>query len=82
MGSGLLKGRTDRNQDLTGIVFTEKQTISHLVHSTRDVPVRHRRGDVSIIESGMPRKQDNASVAKYTVEEELRREQKGEKLKS
>lgn len=39
------------------------------------LPVRHRRGDVSVIQSGMPGKQDNASVAKHTVEKQLRREQ-------
>lgn len=36
------------------------------------LPVRHGRGDVSVIESGMPGKQDNASVAKHTVEKQLR----------
>lgn len=39
------------------------------------LPVRHGRGDVSVIESGVPRKQDDASVAKHTVEKQLRRAQ-------
>lgn len=43
------------------------------------LPVRHGRGDVSVIESGVPRKQDDASVAKHTVEKQLRREQQGGK---
>lgn len=32
-------------------------------------PVRHGRCDVSVVEAGMPRKQDDASVAKHAVEE-------------
>lgn len=35
-------------------------------------PVGHGRGDVSVVESGVPRKQDDAPVAKHAVEEELR----------
>lgn len=35
-------------------------------------PVGHGRGDVSVVEPGVPRKQDDASVAKHAVEEELR----------
>lgn len=35
------------------------------------LPVRHGRGDVSIIEAGVPRKQDDASVAKHAVEKQL-----------
>lgn len=35
-------------------------------------PVGHGRGDVSVVESGVPRKQDDASVAKHAVEKELR----------
>lgn len=42
---------------------------------TGGLPVRHGRGDVSVIESGVPRKQDDASVAKHTVEKQLRRAQ-------
>lgn len=45
----------------------------------RGLPVRHGRGDVSVIESGMPGKQDNASVAKHTVEKQLRGAQQQEK---
>lgn len=37
------------------------------------LPVRHGGGDVSVIESGVPRKQDDASVAKHTMEKQLRR---------
>lgn len=40
---------------------------------SRGSPVGHGRGDVSVIESGVPGKQDDASVAKHAVEEELRR---------
>lgn len=35
------------------------------------LPVRHGRGDVSIIEAGVPWKQDDASVAKHAVEKQL-----------
>lgn len=43
------------------------------------LPVRHGGGDVSVIESGMPRKQDDASVTEHAVEKELRRaQQQGE----
>lgn len=41
-------------------------------------PVRHGRGDVSVVQSGMPRKQDNASVAKHAVQKQLRRAQQVE----
>lgn len=37
------------------------------------LPVRDGRGDVSVIQSSMPGKQDDASVAKHTVEKQLRR---------
>lgn len=40
------------------------------------LPVRHRWGDVSVIETGVPGKQDDASVAKYTVEKQLRTKRK------
>lgn len=39
------------------------------------LPFSHGRGDVSVIKSGVPGKQDNASVAKHTVEKQLRRAQ-------
>lgn len=39
---------------------------------SRGSPVGHGWGDVSVIESGVPRKQDDASVAKHAVEKELR----------
>lgn len=42
------------------------------------LPVGHGRGNVSVIESGVPRKQDDASVAKHTVEKQLRAQQQGE----
>lgn len=35
-------------------------------------PVRHGWRDVSVVEAGVPRKQDDASVAKHAVEEQLR----------
>lgn len=35
-------------------------------------PVRHGRCDVSVVQSGVPRKQDDASVAKHAMEEQLR----------
>lgn len=38
----------------------------------RGSPVRHGRCDVSVVESGMPRKQDDASVAKHAMEKQLR----------
>lgn len=41
----------------------------------RVAPVSHGRGDVSVVEPGVPRKQDNASVAKHAVQKELRRAQ-------
>lgn len=36
-------------------------------------PVGHGRGDVSVVKPGMPGKQDNASVAKHTVQKQLKR---------
>lgn len=36
------------------------------------LPLRHGRCDVSIVQSGMPRKQDDTSIAKDAVEKELR----------
>lgn len=38
-------------------------------------PVRHGRSDISVVEPGMPGKQDNASVAKHAVQKELWRAQ-------
>lgn len=38
---------------------------------TFTVPVRYGRSNVSVIESGVPRKQNDASVAKHTVEKQL-----------
>lgn len=34
-------------------------------------PVRSRRGDVTVVKSSMPGEQDDASVAKHTVQEQL-----------
>lgn len=43
------------------------------------LPVRHGGSDVSVIESGVPREQDDASVTEHAVEKELRRaQQQGE----
>lgn len=35
-------------------------------------PVSHGRCDISVVESGMPGKQDDASVAKHAMEKQLR----------
>ncbi len=82
-GSGLLK--EESKKDLSYASLTNPQTKparAHLVQSAAGgggLPVRYGRGDVSVIESGVPGEQDDASVAKHTVEKQLRRaQQQGE----
>lgn len=41
----------------------------------RGLPVGHGRGDIAVVESGVPRKQDNASVSKHAVQKELKEKQ-------
>lgn len=70
-----------------GLRFTAGRSTTKSVHNTQNnhaesqaemgilaqttLPVRHGRGDVSIIEAGVPWKQDDASVAKHAVEKQL-----------
>lgn len=70
-GSGLLKVDTNNRVSLKKPKATQA---GFLQSAARDgcLPVRHGRGDVSVIESSMPGKQDYASVAKHTVEKQLR----------
>lgn len=60
------------------IVYTwydrEKGERGHILLKTDEewrVPVRCRRGDVAVVKSSMPGEQDDASVAKHTVQEQL-----------
>lgn len=85
-GLTLAEGRKiggEKRLRITQVYSTNQDNVVCLVQSAaRDdggLPVRHGRGNVSVVESGMPRKQDDASVTEHAVEKELgRAQQQGE----
>lgn len=75
-GLTFAKGRKDKVESRSNSCLLQIRATTcvwcSLQLEIRALPVRHGRGDVSVIEPGMPREQDNASVAKHTVEKQLR----------
>lgn len=70
VSSGGLSFATGRKEFLSYEIQTKNECL--LKARNRGSPVRHGRCDVSVVESGMPRKQDDASVAKHAMEKQLR----------
>lgn len=68
--SGRLPFATGRKTFRRHAVQTKKERLSE--GRKGGSPVRHGRCDVSVVEAGVPRKQDDASVAEHAMEKQLR----------
>lgn len=75
--AGGRKGERLKDLSYTSLTHKTRHQACLVQSAARDggLPFRHGRGDVSVIESGMPGKQDDASVTKHAVEKQLRRAQ-------